>query len=101
MQVLWRCLLLATENDLELEARWISTKENALADALSRLNYNRITDLAPQLIYPAANHQQLASRIFSKQDSPPPLPTTFGGALPLQPAETMIHQEPASSYSVL
>jgi len=34
MQVLWRCCLLAAEHDLELETQWISTKENALADAL-------------------------------------------------------------------
>jgi len=46
MQVLRTCLVLATENDLELKARWISTKENALADALSHLDYNRITALA-------------------------------------------------------
>ena len=85
MQLLRRCLLLATENDLVLEASWISTKENTLADALSRLDYNRITDLAPQLIYPAANRQQLGSRIFSKQDSSPPLSTIFGTALRSQP----------------
>ena len=61
VQVLRRCWLWATENDLELEARWITTKENALADALSRLDYNRITDLALQPIHPAANLQQLGS----------------------------------------
>ena len=31
MGVLRRCLLLATEYDLELNASWFSTKENALA----------------------------------------------------------------------
>jgi len=79
MQVLRRCLLLAIEWDLEIEARWIPTKENTLADALSRFDRHRISDLAPQLIQ-TVNHQQLGFRIFSKQDSPLPPPTTFGGA---------------------
>lgn len=35
MQVLGQCLLLASEYDLDLEAKWISTHENALADAPS------------------------------------------------------------------
>jgi len=35
MEVLRRCLLLTAEYDLELEAEWISTNANALADALS------------------------------------------------------------------
>jgi len=47
MQVLRRCCPLAAEHDLELETQWISTKENALADALSRLDTQRITDMAP------------------------------------------------------
>jgi len=101
MQVLQRCLLLATANDSELEARWISTKENVLANALSRPDYNRITDLAPQLIYPAANLQEPGSRIFSKHGSPPPLTTPVGRALCLQLDETIIRLEPASPYSVL
>jgi len=55
MKVLRRCLLLAADYDLELESQWISTKDNALADALSRFDYNRVADLAPQLSYPACN----------------------------------------------
>ena len=49
MEVLRRCVLLAAEYNLELEAEWISTNANALADALSRFDYKKITDLAPQL----------------------------------------------------
>ena len=48
--VLRRCLLLATEYDLELQPIWISTNENALADALSRFDYSRVTNRAPQLL---------------------------------------------------
>jgi len=47
MPVMRRCLLLATEYDIDIEAHWISTKENALADALSRFDYDRIADIAP------------------------------------------------------
>ena len=46
MTILRRCLLLAAEHDLDLEARWIPTKENALADALSWFDYDRIDNLA-------------------------------------------------------
>ena len=45
MDVLLRCLLLATEYNLEIEARWISTKENPLPDALSCFDYNWICNL--------------------------------------------------------
>ena len=55
MQALRRCLLLVTKQDLELEAKWISTKVNALADALSRFDKVTITDIAPQLIHPICN----------------------------------------------
>ena len=34
MNMLRRCLLLASEYNLDLKARWVSTRDNALADAL-------------------------------------------------------------------
>jgi len=68
MHVLRPCLLLATEYDLELEAQWVSTKENTLADALSRLEYNRIADLAPQLLPPTCNLLDRGFRAYSKRD---------------------------------
>jgi len=59
MEVLRRCLLLlATKRDLELETEWISTKANALADALSCFDQDKITDHAPQLIHPICNLQK-------------------------------------------
>jgi len=51
MDILRQCLLLATEYDLDLQARWIPTGDNSLADALSRFDLNRIANLAPQLIH--------------------------------------------------
>ena len=39
IEALQQCLLLATRHNLDLEAKWISTQANALADALSRLDY--------------------------------------------------------------
>jgi len=70
MQVLRRCLLLATEYDLDLQARWISTKENALADALSRFEYQKVADIALQLISPNSNHLRRGFQTFSNRDSP-------------------------------
>jgi len=61
MTVLRRCLLLAAEHDLDLETRWIPTQENTLADALSRFNYEKIANLAPQLSHPVCD---LRSRRF-------------------------------------
>ena len=70
MRVLRRCLLLAAEYDLDLEARWISTKDNALADTLSRFDLNRIADLAPQLLAETCSLQRHGFLIYSSQDSP-------------------------------
>ena len=68
MDVLRRCLLLAAEYDLDLEARWIPTRENALADALSRFDYDRIANLASQLIYPTCNLRSRGFLTYSNRD---------------------------------
>ena len=71
MRVLRRCLLLATEYDLELEPQWISTRDNGLADALSCWDINRITDLAPQLLQDIYNLPNHGLQIYSSRDSLP------------------------------
>jgi len=96
MQVFRRCGLLTAEHHLELETQWISTKENALADALSRLDTQRITDMAPQLIYTTCNLQQRALLTFSNRDSQPRQPTISGADLHLPHGVTTTHQGPAS-----
>ena len=68
MTILQRCLLLAAEHDLDLEARWIPTKENALADALSWFDYDRIANLASQLIYPTCNLWSGGFLTYSNRD---------------------------------
>ena len=68
MDVLRRCLLLAAEYDLDVEARWIPTRENALADALSRFDYDRIANLASQLIYPTCNLRSRGFLTYSNRD---------------------------------
>ena len=70
MDVLRRCLLLATQFDLEIEPRWIPTDQNALAYALSRFDYSRITNLAPQLILPTCNLRDHGYMTHSKPDYP-------------------------------
>ena len=57
MWILRRCLLLASECNLDLVARWVATDDNALADALSQFDYTRTADIAPQLLtkFPACN----------------------------------------------
>ena len=66
MDVLRRCLLLATDHDLEIEARWIPTNANTLADALSRFDYEKITNLAPQLIHPTSSLRDRGFLTYSK-----------------------------------
>lgn len=78
MTVLRRCLLLATEYDLEFEARWIPTSDNALADALSRFNYEKVTNVAPQLIYPTCTLRDRGFLMYSKPDYLPQRHITFG-----------------------
>ena len=72
MRVLRRCLLLASECDVDLVSRWVSTDENALADALSRFDYVRIADLAPQLLTksPACNPLKHGFLTYSSPDCP-------------------------------
>jgi len=69
MDVLRRCLLLAANFDLEIEPRWIPTNENRLADALSRFDYDRITNLVPQLVYPTCSLQARGFLTCNKLDS--------------------------------
>ena len=66
MDVLRRCLLFATDHDLEIEARWIPTNVNTLADALSRFNYEKIANLAPQLIHPTSSLRDRGFLTYSK-----------------------------------
>jgi len=68
MKVLRRCLLLAAEFDLKIEAKWIPTRDNALADALSRFDFNKITNLAPQLIHPSFNPRDHGFLMYNKRD---------------------------------
>ena len=68
MQVLRRCLLLAAEWDLELMSRWISTKDNALAETLSRFDYQTVTNLAPQLSHPGSKLLNHGLRTYSNRD---------------------------------
>jgi len=68
MPVLRRCFLLGSEYDLEVEALWVPTKENALADALSRSEYNRIADLAPPLLHPTCSLQQRGFLTYRNRD---------------------------------
>jgi hypothetical protein len=51
MRILRRLLLLAATFQVhDLQAVWISSEDNALADALSRWDRNRMADLCPQLL---------------------------------------------------
>lgn len=68
MRILRRCLLLATEYDLDFEARWVSTTENALADALSCADYRRIANMASQLISPTCNLQRRGLLTYRSRD---------------------------------
>jgi len=69
LEVLRRCLLLGAEYDLQLEAQWISTKGNVLADPLSRLDYEKITDLILQLLQEIGSLQKHWWRTDSPRDS--------------------------------
>lgn len=80
MNVLRRCLLIAAEHDLEIETQWISTKDNALADALSRFDFDRIANLAPQLLYPTTSLRDRGFLTYKGQAFHQSQPITFGVA---------------------
>ena len=67
MDILRRCLLLASQNDLELRPCWIPTGMNKLADALSRFDRGIITNLSPQLL-PLFDHQSHGSPTCEARD---------------------------------
>ena len=69
MEILRRCMLLAAEFDLELDAQWIPTKENALADALSRFDYDKVTNLAPQLTCSISTLRNRGFLTYTNRDS--------------------------------
>jgi len=70
MNILRQCLLLATEYDIEIDARWIPTGDNVLANTLSRVDYNGLANLVPQLIYPtqACNHRDHEFLTYNNRD---------------------------------
>ena len=49
MQPLRKVAMLCAENDMEVQAHWISTKQNFLADMLSRGQYAKIANKYPSL----------------------------------------------------
>jgi len=68
MNTLCRYLLLASEHDFDLEERWVSTRDHALADSLFRLEYKRIADLALQLLHPTCRLQEYGLLTYSNPD---------------------------------
>ena len=71
ISVLRRCLLLATKYDLEIETQWIPIKDNSLADALSRFDFDKIANLAPQLLLPTSTLRDRGFLIYNRQASRP------------------------------
>jgi len=67
--VLSRCPMLAAEYDLEHQSLWISTNENALADARSRFDNDRVTNVAPQLLSEVGSLFNHGLRTYSNRDS--------------------------------
>ena len=49
MESLRRIAMLCAEYDIEVQAHWISTKQNSLADVLSRGQYTKIANKYPSL----------------------------------------------------
>ena len=101
MQVLRRTLLLAADYDLELEAIWISTEGNTLADVLLPMDWNRISNITPQLISPSCNIPKLGFLTSSNRDSLQALHTISGVALHPQQEETTTLQGLALQPSAL
>lgn len=94
MDVLWRCLLLTKEYDLELKTHWIPADQNCLADALSPLDYPKIANLAPQLLYPSCHLQARGLLTFSNRASHRQQPIVSGGDSHPAPGAITTPQEP-------
>ena len=70
MVVLRSFLLLAAKHDIKVETEWISTTDNTLADALSRFNFEKVADLAPQLLHPTSSLRDLGFLTYRGRASP-------------------------------
>ena len=101
MDALRRCLLLATEYDLELETHWIPTDQNCLAYAPSRLDYPKIANLARQLLYPSCNLETRGLLTFSNRASQRQQPIFSGGDSHPAPGAITTPQGPALRSSAL
>ena len=93
MLVLRRSVLLASEYDLDLEANWIPTTENALADAHPRSEYNKGADLAPQLLLPTCDLLDLGFLTNANWDCHRQRLTTTGAGSSHRPGATMTPQQ--------
>ena len=71
MSVSRRSLLLAAKYDLEIETQWIPTQDNSLADALSRFDFDKIANLALQLLLPTSTLWDRGFLIYNRQASRP------------------------------
>lgn len=79
MAVLRRIAMLAASLALTFEVVWVPTKENAMADALSRLDLPRFRSLAPLA-------RQSPSRPPPSSPPFPPLPPSGSSSTPTSPA---------------
>jgi len=100
MGVLRRCLILTAEYDLDIEARWIPTKENGLADALLRFNFEKVMNLARQLAGATYSPRNLGFLTHSEPASQQLQHTISGVDSPHQPDGTTIPLDHGSLFSV-
>ena len=69
MLVLRKCRLLAAEHDIEVETKWISTTDDALAEVLSPFNFEKVTDLVPQLLHATSSLRDLGFKTYRRRAS--------------------------------
>jgi len=78
---------------MDLEANWIPTTENALADAHSQSEYNKVADLAPQLLLPTCSLLDLGFLTNPNWDCHRQPLTTTGAGSPHRAGATMARHE--------
>jgi hypothetical protein len=103
IDIIQSLFLLLTLDDIEVQATWLSSRDNWIADALSRFEFEKIANIFPQYKDPSLRRRHSGSPMSALRAR---LQASFGTLSPLppdhntKPASTITINSPSSVDSV-
>ena len=98
INILQTLFLLASLDNIDLKATWLSSKDNWIADALSRFEFSKLANIFPQLHDLSRRHRLHGNPMLALQAR---LQTSFGTLLPPVPVHNIkpvLTATPNSAY---